>query len=263
MMRTATWEGFLSGSLGPGWQASIGVFDGFHLGHARLIEGLDDPVLKKLVLSFSSNPKAATRDFSFARRLTTGRQLASLLEAAGVEAMVLIDFSVDFSRLSGASFVRAIASSGAVTRVCVGEGFRCGKGLDSGTDELSRYFAESEIRFDVVPKLTSNGADISSSRIRALIEAGSLAEAGALLGRPYALDAEGSRIEAERRTLETSQVLPPEGVYIVKARTRDGSVYATQLHVERGLVAWEGAEASELLFVPESSRPQSFGSTRE
>ncbi len=209
-----------------GCAATIGVFDGMHLGHAELI----DRVRKssepggRVVVTFRDNPKRILRPHSYGGCLFTLPQKLAALEADGVDTCVLIDFSDDFSKMSGKDFLSVLARGLRPARVVIGHDFRCGHRLSTDASGISDHLSTLGIAVEIVDAVHSEGNIVSSSGIRQAIVAGRLGEAARMLGRPYAVDLEAAELAADHdgfRIVRTCQVLPASGRYRV-AVTRDG-----------------------------------------
>jgi len=170
--------------------ATIGVFDGLHLGHRELVARVvaKAPDYLPVAVTFRDNPKKLTRPHRFDGDLFTLEQKLSSLETAGIQLCVLIDFSGNFSKLAGSEFVSTLVRSFGIRSFVVGSDFRCGHRLSTDAvslGDLARsYGAEAEI----VEPVKVEGEAVSSSRIRSAVASGRMDQALAMLGRPYTLD---------------------------------------------------------------------------
>jgi riboflavin kinase/FMN adenylyltransferase len=131
--------------------------------------------------------------------------------------VVLIDFSGDFSRLSGREFA-ALLGKRRIGYLAVGVNFRCGYRLDTGARLLRDMMAEGGTLTELAPQLREGGAPVSSSRIREAVLAGDIAGAAGLLGRPYGVDLTGlcPIIKGDALSWDLGRegrVLPPAGRY--------------------------------------------------
>ena len=221
-MRIITWGAFTDASfrMERGSAASIGVFDGVHLGHrsllARIVSQKDR--LIPMVMTFTANPKAARRYRDYAGDILSLDQKLQAFREAGVELVVLIDFSEDFGKLGGKEFVGLLRDRGKLRYLAVGSDFRCGHRLDTGVSELRSMNEAAGVEMEVVEPVVAGGLPVSSSRIRALIAAGNLVEASALLGRNFEMDLDGSPLTPgpERNLFDVrsvGRITPPDGRY--------------------------------------------------
>lgn len=229
---------------------SIGVFDGFHLGHARIIErnvGLAHASgWDSLVVTFSVNPKMAKGSMKVVEPLASKRFFDELLEKAGVDRHCVIDFSNDMSKLTGEEFVAMLCTSYNVKAMVVGTSFRCGNPSSSAGDAeldglLSKYTSSASLV--VVPSVFVGGEEVSSSLVRRCLLTGDLDKAARLLGRAYSLDLRGIPFESSRNRLfykvrTLGQLLPPEGLYMVEA-TAGGESCKAGLRVSEEHLALE------------------------
>ena len=190
-MRVVSWAEAVSGqaSMPERSAATIGVFDGLHLGHRALIDRVvaKAPGLSPVIITFKDNPKRVTRPHRFSGCLFTLEQKLAALEDAGAEVCVLIDFSGNFSKLAGSEFVSALGSIG-VRSFVIGSDFKCGHRLSTDAEGLRAVAATFGAETEIVGPVTLDGEPVSSSRIRSAIANGRTDLALAMLGRPYTLD---------------------------------------------------------------------------
>lgn len=204
---------------------TIGVFDGIHVGHQRLLAGVTGtPGQRAVVVTFQRHPTEILALDSFPGFLMSLAQKRHALQQAGVNLSVLIDFSLEFSRLSGPEFLDTLLTSFAVRRAVLGHDFRCGHKMGMDAPAVREYLALHGVAAEIVEPVRDAGVIVSSTGIREAVTAGMLAEAGRLLGRPFTLDITGevvesdgpeSWIELDDRGLlpGSNQILPPPGTY--------------------------------------------------
>jgi riboflavin kinase/FMN adenylyltransferase len=189
-------------------RVAVGTFDGVHRGHRRVIDGSDT------VLTFDPHPVSVVAPQAAPRLLTTLARKAQLLEAEGVEELVVIPFDHAFAAQSAEDFVEEILVDRLTAeRVAVGENFRFGNRA-RGDTELLR--ADGRFAVHVEPLLEVDGEVVSSSHIRGLVLGGAVEYAGHLLGAPFAMA--GEVVHGDKRGRElgfpTANLIPPEG-YVV------------------------------------------------
>lgn len=216
--------------------ATVGVFDGVHRGHQKLLAELAGPGLQTLVVTFRGNPKAALGR-PFAGALMTWDEKVAALEGQGVTRLVAIDFSPQFSTMTGRDFFIRLKRSFVFSRLVLGWNFSFGKDSSSGAAELG-WLADPETRLSIVAPLEVDGRVVSSSAVRQAVSAGDLALACSLLGRPYAVTLVPPFREGEGRQGlpkdRLGKVLPPPGRYPGRV---DGQ--RTAIHVDEGFFSWE------------------------
>ena len=213
---------------------AIGVFDGFHLGHQGIVGETvalaRETGARSVVVSFSVNPKTACGSMPPVPALQSARSFEEMLANRGVNHHCVIDFSSYMSKLSCEEFIALLCTSYDVRAMVVGNSFRAGRPpLDEGPDGISRLLCKytSSAYLKVVPSVSVNGEEASSSLIRRCLLTGDLDRTSGLLGRAYSLDLRDSpsgpvfgdagrkRLFYDVRTL--GLFLPKAGKYVVEA----------------------------------------------
>ena len=167
--------------LAPAERAvALGTFDGVHLGHRALIDVMRATGLRSTVVTFEPHPRLVLG--YDVQLLTTFERRLELIEDAGPDEVLVVEFTQELSRLEPEDFADRYLEAIGTKVVVAGEDFRFGRGR-SGDVALLR-----SLGFEVRPVPLLAGA--SSSRIRDLVREGDLAAAAVLLGRPYELDGE-------------------------------------------------------------------------
>lgn len=219
-MKVLDWDDFVASSDLAPLSVTIGVFDGVHRGHQKLIETVlsKRPAMRCAVITFRENPKKLLHPHTFRGNIFTLDQKIEAFSAADLDACVLIDFSRNFGKLSGAEFISLLARAG-VKFVCVGSNFRCGHKMDTNAQTLVDLCGALGIEARIVESVLQGGHPVSSSRIRNDVLEGRLAEAAEMLGKPHVVGIAGSeRAGGGFPALVPVEdaVLPPEGRYIVR-----------------------------------------------
>ena len=206
---------------------TIGVFDGVHLGHQRIVAraagAARDLGLPLVVVTFDPHPAEVIRPGTHPALLCSLRRRAQLLGGLGAGAVCVLEFTLEFSRLGPDEFVRAVLADRLHTRhAVVGENFRFGHRAAGDLALLAELGEKYDFRAEGVPLLAQDGATMSSSAIRERIAAGDVAGAARGLGRPHRV--EGVVVRGEQRgralgfptaNLETPPhtAIPADGVY--------------------------------------------------
>jgi riboflavin kinase/FMN adenylyltransferase len=214
---------------------TIGVFDGVHLGHQRIV-GAAVAAARRLalpvvVVTFDPHPSEVIRPGSHPPLLCTVRRRAQLLAGLGAEAVCVLPFTLEFSRLQPDEFVRAVLVDRLHARwVVVGENFRFGHRAAGDVALLKELGEKYDFGAEGVPLLAEDGdggaaaaaVTVSSSVIREHLNAGDVAAAARDLGRPHRLEGVVVRGHQRGRTLgyptanlETAPqaAIPADGVY--------------------------------------------------
>ena len=158
-------------------RVAVGEFDGVHLGHREVIGESDT------VLTFEPHPLRVVRPEAAPRLLTSFDRKAELIEGLGVEELVVIPFDQSFAAQSPQEFIDEILVSRlAATRVSVGENFRFGH---RAAGDCAALAADPRFETRVVALVELDGELVSSSQIRALVQAGDVELADRMLGAPF------------------------------------------------------------------------------
>jgi riboflavin kinase/FMN adenylyltransferase len=210
---------------------AIGVFDGVHLGHQRVIGTARDDAKAaggvSVVLTFDPHPIRVLRPDRAPLLLTSTEHKLALIRQLGVDACLVAHFDKPFSETPAEKFIEQIASC---RQVSVGTRFRFGHdrlGNVALLEKLApRYgFTVKEIK----SVLTTDGEMISSTAIRQHVLAGRLDRAAAMLGRPFSVlgtvehgDHRGHELGFPTANVNPhNEVLPPDGVYAARTRLGD------------------------------------------
>jgi len=167
---------------------AIGTFDGVHCGHRRVIEAAEAAHLRSAVVTFDPHPRTLLGGPPVALLTTLERRL-ELLEAVGVEDVLVLRVDDALLALTPEAFSETVLLAIGAEIVAAGDGFRFGHGRSGDLDLLAR------LGFDVrrVP-LVDN---VSSSHVRALLASGDVEHAAKLLGRPA--EVEGTVVTGDQR----------------------------------------------------------------
>jgi len=223
------------GRFGP-CALTIGNFDGTHLAHQALFAEVS--LLAKsrnwrpAALTFDPHPAYVVAPNHAPKRITSFEQRVQVMEARGLEKVLILPFTLELSRVSPESFVKDILVGALNTKaIVVGDNFRFGHKHSGDMHllaELGRRFGFST---HIEPAITSRYGIISSTLVRQAIGSGRMAMATRLLGRPYALTGAvvpghgiGSKQTVPTLNIEpSSEVMPPNGVYITRTRDVDAN----------------------------------------
>ncbi|HUK82110.1 MAG TPA: bifunctional riboflavin kinase/FAD synthetase [Verrucomicrobiae bacterium] len=209
---------------------AIGVFDGVHLGHQRVINQARTDAKAcdglSVVLTFDPHPMRVLRPDQAPLLLTSTVHKLALIDRLEVDACLLVTFDKSFSETPAETFVARVADRrNQLREICVGTRFRFGHDR-AGDVRLLQQLAP---RFgydlkEIKSVLTSDGEMISSTAVRQHVLAGNLDRAAAMLGRPFSVlgsvekgDRLGHRLGFPTANLDPhNEVLPPNGVYAAR-----------------------------------------------
>jgi riboflavin kinase/FMN adenylyltransferase len=210
--------------------ATIGNFDGVHLGHRALLAEVQTLAQQlgthPVVVTFDPHPMKLLNPERYQLPLTTIEQRVSLLKSLGIEHVVCLQTKPELLALSAEYFFETVIQRLHIRGLVEGYDFHFGHQRKGNNELLSRLCAQNQIPFRVVSAvgLSAESEPISTSRIRSQIQQGQVAEAAKGLGRFFS--SEGIVTEGAKRgrllgfpTANLNQiqtVLPREGVYLVR-----------------------------------------------
>jgi riboflavin kinase / FMN adenylyltransferase len=197
---------------------AVGEFDGVHVGHREVIRGADT------VLTFEPHPRTVVSPDSAPKLLTSLEAKADLIEALGVDELVVIPFDGDRAAQTAEDFVRhELIERLTAHRVSVGENFRFGNRA-RGDAALLQQHDEFETRVSELVEL--EGEIVSSTHIRGLVTAGDVSTAQRFLGGPFEMRGPIVHGDKRGRTLgfptanlvpDPRLVVPDHGIYACRA----------------------------------------------
>ncbi len=207
---------------------TIGNFDGLHFGHRQILRQLIATGLAPVVLTFDPHPAKVLAPDRAPKLLMTTAQKLRAFKAAGVEAVLLLPFSLEFARLTPDDFARLILAEALKAKlVMVGEDFRFGYKQAGDIETLKLLGAAYGFAVAPISPIERHAERISSTAIRRLITGGAVSRACRMLGAPFALEGDvvkgqgiGSKQSVPTLNLAPeNEVLPKNGVYVT--RTKD------------------------------------------
>ena len=210
--------------------AIIGNFDGVHKGHQHLLSHArmlaDDLGHKLAVITFAPHPRAFFRPQDPPFLLMDEPQKNKALHQVGADLIIHIKFDEALRKASPEEFVQEVLQPLRITHLFAGEDFAFGKGRAGDIDMLSRAGEAFDMRVTGVPLLSDdNQMVISSTRIRAALQAGQVELAEQMLGRPYVISGIVASGDQRGRTIGfptaniilDHQLQPAFGVYAIMA----------------------------------------------
>jgi riboflavin kinase/FMN adenylyltransferase len=205
---------------------TIGNFDGIHLGHQKILDGVLERAratdLMATVLTFYPHPSRVLRPEAAPTLLRTLHQRLCGFEVAGLDAALVKRFDAELAKVSAEDFVwRYLVEVLRARAVMVGGNFRFGHRQLGDVRLLEELGRHGNFEVHVVPPVVIDGVVVSSSAVREALREGRVEDAAHLLGRPFALDGEiqpgtgqGRKLIVPTLNLATEQeCLPKNGVY--------------------------------------------------
>jgi riboflavin kinase / FMN adenylyltransferase len=208
---------------------TIGNFDGVHTGHREILRRVatiaSERDLIPVVLTFDPHPAQVLAPHRAPKLITTINQRLRRMESEGIEAALLLPFSLDIARLSPEEFVSDVLANALHAKVViVGEDFRFGHKQAGDIATLRTLGENFGFEVESAGAILRRGERISSTAIRKLIEAGKVSRACRMLGEPFALEGRvvpGQGI-GKKQTVPTlnlapeNEILPKTGVYVTR-----------------------------------------------
>lgn len=217
---------------------TVGTFDGVHEGHRVLIETVvkkaKERNARSVIVTFDPHPRTIISSKNAGiKLLTTLQERSEILESIGVDVLLVIPFTRDFSLLSSKEFVKDILYSKiGLSEFIIGYDHHFGKDRSGTIETLEELSGELDFKVKVVSRKDMGEVTISSTVVRReLQELGNIEQANKLLGRPYILnglvihgDERGREIGFPTANLQPQhpdKIIPKNGIYAVQVRVDD------------------------------------------
>ncbi len=217
---------------------TTGTFDGVHIGHrkilSRLIEKAQEVGGESVLLTFWPHPKLVLSPDSHTRVtriLTTIEEKTELLEKLGIDHLVILPFTREFSELSCEQYIEDVLISGFGTKaIVIGYDHRFGRNREGGIDYLLQHSERFKMEIEEINRQEIDNITISSTKIRKALAEGNILTANELLGRNY--DFSGTVVKGRQLGRQIGfptanvnianefKLIPKNGVYAVKAWVR-------------------------------------------
>lgn len=222
-----------------------GTFDGVHLGHQKILQRLREIATAQqgetVVITFWPHPRLIVKpNEPEIKLLNTFEEKAELLRSAGIDHLIRIAFTKEFSQLSSEAFIRSILVTTIGTRkLVIGYDHRFGRNREGSFEQLKIDGPTYGFDVEEISRLDIDNSAISSSKIRKALDEGDVATASSLLGRPYSIsgrvihgDKLGRVLGFPTANLDLDahdKLVPAEGIYAVRIQHErdryDGMLY--------------------------------------
>lgn len=219
---------------------SVGTFDGVHRAHRHIIEkitGIAGRDFRSFIITFDPHPQEVLRTkVPELKLLTTTDEKLALLNSLRIENVLVIKFTMEFSKTSARDFYEKLVFEKIGLRDLV-VGYDHGFGHDREGDLKMLYELGGELRFNVhrVEEIDVKGAPVSSTRIRKYLVDGKIENANELLGYDYSFEGVVAEGDKQGRTLgfptvnikplAANKVMPKDGVYSVRVNINSETYY--------------------------------------
>ena len=217
---------------------TVGTFDGVHRGHQRVLECIarrgNELGLSSVLVTFDPHPLEVVRKEAAPPLLTLAPEKLEVIAESGINYLAIVPFTKKLQRYDAAAFVdQVLRQRFHVRHLVIGHDHGFGRGRAGDVEVLRRLGETRGFTVEVVPAVQdAAGVAISSTSIRQAIGAGDLERAARLLGRAYSVTGrgQGGVRRCRRRvgptinlgTPSPRKLLPPAGVYAVRAQTHLG-----------------------------------------
>lgn len=226
---------------------TIGNFDGVHKGHRALLEKLIElaaPSGTSAVITFINHPSALFRPQNPVQLITTPEHKVKLIEAENVDLLFFLQFNTEFANQTAKEFLQALKEALDFDHLLLGHDAHIGKNREGTPERLLELSSELNFNLHYLPAICEDQSPISSSQIRQLIREDRLAEAEALLGRPYSIYGQLKSFPNYHLSL-SGLCLPPEGEYQVTL------IHHAQKQFGRAQLTHSPLYSSLELFIPD------------
>ena len=211
--------------------ATIGSFDGIHIGHKKILQTLTKIAKKNngksILITFWPHPRYVLKKNNDFKLLTSLDEKIKLFEKNKIDILYIVDFSLKFSKFSANKFIENILLEKLkINCLLIGYNNNFGRNREGNI----RYLEENKKKFDVdiisIPKQSVDKISISSTKIREYLNNGKINSANRLLGRKYSINGKivrgngiGRKINFPTANIEIDEpkkLLPKSGVYAVE-----------------------------------------------
>ena len=210
---------------------TLGIFDGVHLGHKKIFEKLKKKAAisncRNLVITFSPHPRNVISGKEEIMLLTTTEEKIKLFEEIGIENLLILNFTKEFSQQSSEKFFKDyIIEKIGIKEIIVGYDHHFGKGRSGDVNTLRKMGIEFGFDVTTVEPFKINDEAVNSTKIRKALSEGNIKTANTFLGRAYSFS--GIVVEGDRRGRELGfptanisidneeKLLPSLGIYAVE-----------------------------------------------
>ena len=210
--------------------ATIGTFDGIHIGHQKILNSLvrfaKENSLKSVVITFDPHPRKIINKINSIELINTIEEKKEKLNTLGIDYLIIQKFDQKFSETEANKFVEILKNNINIEKLIVGYDHRFGKNRNADINDLKKYGKELNFEVIEIDALEIEEVNISSTKIRLAIKDGNIRLANSYLGYKFFLSGEVVKGHSRGKELgfptanlkiDEDKIIPKNGVYLVKS----------------------------------------------
>ncbi|MEZ7839403.1 MAG: bifunctional riboflavin kinase/FAD synthetase [Flavobacteriales bacterium] len=224
---------------------TTGTFDGVHVGHSKIIDRLKEIATsingETVLLTFFPHPRMVLFSDNDLKLITTKNEKIKLLEAAGIDHLIIHPFSREFSRLSSVEFVRdVLVNKLGTSRLVIGYNHHFGRNREGSFEHLKEYGPMYGFQVEEIHAQDIDAISVSSTKIRKALESGDIRTAKDYLTHDFHLSGivvKGNNLghklgfpTANLKVVDSHKLIPANGVYSVTVSVHQ-QVYKGMLNI--------------------------------
>ena len=218
--------------------ATIGTFDGIHIGHQKILNSLSrfalENSLKSVVITFNPHPRKIINKKNSIELINTIEEKKEKLKTLGIDYLIVQKFDEKFSETEANKFVEILKNNINIEKLIVGYDHRFGKNRNADINDLKKYGKELNFEVIEIDALEIEEVNISSTKIRLAIKDGNIRLANSYLGYNFFLS--GKVVKGHSRgkelgfptanlRIEENKIIPKNGVYLIKSKIDNQNIY--------------------------------------
>ena len=218
--------------------ATIGTFDGIHIGHQKILNSLarfaKENSLKSVVITFDPHPRKIINKKNSIELINTIEEKKEKLKTLGIDYLIVQKFDEKFSETEANKFVEILKNNINIEKLIVGYDHRFGKNRTADINDLKKYGKELNFEVIEIDALEIEEVNISSTKIRSAIQDGNIRLANSYLGYNFFLS--GKVVKGHSRgkelgfptanlKIDEDKIIPKNGVYLVKSKIDHQDIY--------------------------------------
>ena len=218
--------------------ATIGTFDGIHIGHQKILNSLarfaKENSLKSVVITFDPHPRKIINKKNSIELINTIEEKKEKIKTLGIDYLIVQKFDEKFSETEANKFVEILKNNINIKKLIVGYDHRFGKNRNADINDLKKYGKELNFEVIEIDALEIEEVNISSTKIRSAIKEGNIRLANSYLGYNFFLSGEVVKGHSRGKELgfptanlkiDEDKIIPKNGVYLVKSKIDHQDIY--------------------------------------